>query len=127
MGGSLSMTHIRSGPCQERLHGWPRQETSNLSSDTDANQCACCAGAGCRRSISTLGLMTATADHYRALFAQLEAELGALGNETATGIVGFSAGGPVAVRRVPGKDAFVTCELSLYPEQVASSEGENFE
>jgi hypothetical protein len=71
--------------------------------------------------------MATISQHYKALFAQLEAELGALASETSTGIVGFSAGGPVSVRRVASLDAYVTCELSLYPEQLASAEGENFE
>jgi hypothetical protein len=71
--------------------------------------------------------MATIAQHYKALFARLEGELGALGEETSTGIIGFSAGGPVSVRSIAGRDAFVTCELSLYPEQIASAEGENFE
>ena len=71
--------------------------------------------------------MNAIASHYAALYADLEREVGPLGNETSTGIVGFSAGGPVSVVSVPGQAVYVTCELSLYQEQVPSSEGERYE
>ena len=67
------------------------------------------------------------AAHYEALYEQLQREVGALSNETASGIVGFSAGGPVSMVSVPGKAIYVTCELSLYPEQLPSSEGERYE
>lgn len=71
--------------------------------------------------------MNTTAAHYAALYADLQREVGALGEETSTGIIGFSGGGPVSIVRVPGKAIYVTCELSLYPEQVPSSEGERYE
>ncbi|MEZ5313479.1 MAG: suppressor of fused domain protein [Thermoanaerobaculia bacterium] len=47
--------------------------------------------------------------------------------KTHTAIVGIGAGGPVSMIQVEGQQAFVTCELSIYPEQVPSSEGERFE
>jgi hypothetical protein len=81
----------------------------------------------CRSAISTLDLMKSTAAHYEALYADLHHEFGVLDAETITGIIGFSAGGPVSMVQVPGKRAYVTCELSLYPEQVPSSEGERYE
>lgn len=71
--------------------------------------------------------MTDTAAHYATLYAQLQREVGALGDETSTGIIGFSGGGPVSMVRVAGRPIYVTCELSLYPEQVPSSEGERYE
>lgn len=71
--------------------------------------------------------MTDTAAHYATLYAQLQREVGALGDETSTGIIGFSGGGPVSMVRVPGRPVYVTCELSLYPEQIPSSEGERYE
>ena len=71
--------------------------------------------------------MTTASEHYRLLFSNLESDLGEVSLETLTAIVGFSAGGPVSIKRVGSKHAFVTCELSLYPEQKPSSEGENFE
>jgi len=44
-----------------------------------------------------------------------------------SGIVGFSAGGPVSMRQLGDRNHYVTCELSLYPEQVISSEGLKYE
>jgi hypothetical protein len=70
--------------------------------------------------------MNTTAAYYLSLFAPLVAEVGALGEVTATGIVGFSAGGPVSIVQA-GEHGYVTCELSLYPEQVLSTEGEHYE
>jgi len=70
--------------------------------------------------------MNTTAAYYQALFAELKAKVGALGESTATGIVGFSAGGPVSIVQA-GERGYVTCELSLCPEQVPSVEGENYE
>jgi hypothetical protein len=71
--------------------------------------------------------MNATAAHYEALYVDLQGEVGELSRETSTGIVGFGAGGPVSIRSVLGHSIYVTCELSLYPEQVRSSEGERYE
>ncbi len=67
-----------------------------------------------------------TTTHYQSLFAPLEVELGPLGKTAATGIVGFSAGGPVSIVQA-GEHGYVTCELSVYQEQVRSTEGENYE
>ena len=75
----------------------------------------------------TLNIMNTTATHYAALYADLQREVGVLGDETATGIIGFGAGGPVSMVMIPGKPIYVTCELSLYPEQVPSNEGERYE
>jgi hypothetical protein len=71
--------------------------------------------------------MTIASEHYRLLFSKLESDLGEVCPETLTAIIGFSAGGPVSMRRVGSKHAYVTCELSLCPEQRPSSEGETFE
>lgn len=65
--------------------------------------------------------------HYEALFAPVIARLGALSPSTLTAVVGFSAGGPVSIVQVEGQQAFVTCELSMYPEQIPSAEGERYE
>jgi hypothetical protein len=65
--------------------------------------------------------------HYATLFRDLEAEFGVLDAETLTSIVGFSAGGPVSLRQIARRHLFVTCELSLYPEQLRSAEGLKFE
>ncbi len=70
--------------------------------------------------------MNTNAAYYASLFAPLVAEVGPLGEATATGIVGFSAGGPVSMVQA-GQQGYVTCELSLYPEQVPSAEGEHYE
>lgn len=65
--------------------------------------------------------------HYKTLFQDLEHEFGKLDNETITSIVGFSAGGPVSMCKQSAADLFVTCELSVYPEQQPSAEGLKFE
>ncbi|MGE0642007.1 MAG: hypothetical protein AB7G12_09570 [Thermoanaerobaculia bacterium] len=71
--------------------------------------------------------MTSTQAHYEALFASVVERLGALSPQTMTAVIGFTAGGPVSMVRVPGQHAFVTCELSLVPEQIPGAEGERFE
>jgi len=71
-------------------------------------------------------MTTSAANHYEALFADIAKSCGPVDNVTLTGIVGFSAGGPVSMCRVGAAD-YVTCELSLHPEQVESSEGLKFE
>lgn len=68
-----------------------------------------------------------TSEHYEALFSDLQREIGPLGPLTTTGIVGFSAGGPVSILGVPGKNVYVTCELSLYQEQIPNTAGERYE
>jgi hypothetical protein len=64
---------------------------------------------------------------YAALFRELESKYGPLDSETVTSIVGFSAGGPVSLSKLERKKLFVTCELSVYPEQRKSKENLNFE
>jgi hypothetical protein len=71
--------------------------------------------------------MQTVTSHYDALFAEIADQFGQLSPKVMSAIVGFSAGGPVSVARVDGKPLYVTCELSLYPEQIPSSEGERFE
>ncbi len=71
--------------------------------------------------------MTDTTKHYQLLFERLESDLGKLSQEASTGIVGFSGGGPVSMVTIPGTEVRVTCELSLYSEQVQSSENQRFE
>ena len=65
--------------------------------------------------------------HYRALFASAAHEFGAAGETTLTGIIGFSAGGPVSICPLGAAAVYVTCELSLTPTQKPSSEGIQFE
>lgn len=65
--------------------------------------------------------------HYEALFQELERRHGRLDDHTLTAIVGFSAGGPVSLSKLEKKKIYVTCELSLYPEQKLSEEGLKFE
>ncbi|MCZ8252146.1 MAG: hypothetical protein O9318_06730 [Hylemonella sp.] len=70
--------------------------------------------------------MNTAAAYYESLFAPLVAEVGPLGEATATGVVGFSAGGPVSMVQA-GVRGYMTCELSLYPEQRLSAEGDHYE
>ena len=65
--------------------------------------------------------------HYDQLFRELEAEHGKLDEITLTSIIGFDAGGPVSLSCIASRDLYVTCELSVYPGQMASTEGFNFE
>jgi len=67
------------------------------------------------------------AKHYQALFQELERRHGRLDDDTLTSIIGFSAGGPVSLSKLARKKIFVTCELSLYPDQKRSSDGLKFE
>lgn len=71
--------------------------------------------------------MSSARAHYETLFAAVIARLGALSPRTWTAVIGFSAGGPVSMVQVEGQHAFVTCELSMYPEQIPSAEGERYE
>lgn len=66
-------------------------------------------------------------EHYEALFRELERRHGRLDESTVSAVVGFSAGGPVSLSTIRRKNIYVTCELSLYPEQRASAEGLKFE
>jgi len=65
--------------------------------------------------------------HYASLFAGLERDFGPVSTETLTGIIGFSAGGPVSMCRVGTGQVFVTCELSLTPEQKLSAQDLRYE
>lgn len=65
--------------------------------------------------------------HYDQLFGPLETEHGKLDESTLTSIVGFDAGGPVSLSCIASRDLYVTCELSVSPDQVPSAEGFNFE
>lgn len=65
--------------------------------------------------------------HYAALFRELEKKEGPLDRAIVSAIVGFSGGGPVAMSKNDKKGIYVTCELSLCPEQKASAEGLKFE
>ena len=65
--------------------------------------------------------------HYAFLFAGLERDFGPVSDNTMTGIIGFSGGGPVSMCRVGSGNVFVTCELSLTPEQKRSAQGLKFE
>jgi hypothetical protein len=66
-------------------------------------------------------------EHYQALFASLVAAYGPLDAETITGVIGFSAGGPVSLCTIETRGVIVTCELSVYPEQRTSAEGLKYE
>jgi hypothetical protein len=71
--------------------------------------------------------MQNTQSHYEDLFRSVIAEFGEFDQESITSIVGFSAGGPVSISRTENGNVYVTCELSLYPEQLVSSEGLRYE
>ena len=78
-------------------------------------------------SVDVRCLGVAARKHYEALFRELEKRHGQLDELTVSAIVGFSAGGPVSLSRIGKKNVYVTCELSLYPEQRPSAEGLKFE
>jgi hypothetical protein len=65
--------------------------------------------------------------HYASLFADIEREFGPVSADALTGIVGFSAGGPISMCRVGKGRVYVTRELSLTPEQKPSAQGLQFE
>ena len=65
--------------------------------------------------------------HYSNLFEQLEDAYGKLDTDTITAIIGFSAGGPVSMCERKAARLFVTCELSVYEEQLTSTDGLKFE
>ena len=71
--------------------------------------------------------MASIDDHYDALFSPLVSANGSLDPETLTGLVGFTAGGPVSVATIRAAGICATCELSLNPKQVPSVEGLHFE
>lgn len=61
---------------------------------------------------------------YSRLFASFEEKSGVrLAPETLTSVVGFSAGGPVALRTVQSKQIFITAELAMYQDQLHSADG----
>jgi hypothetical protein len=66
-------------------------------------------------------------EHYAALYADLVERHGALNDVTMTSIIGFSGGGPVSMCQIGKEGIFVTCELSLYPEQICSTDGFRYE
>ena len=72
-------------------------------------------------------MSTSTRGHYAALFSDLEQRYGPVSETTRTGVIGFSAGGPVSICQMGIEKNFVTCELSLYPEQKLSSQGLRYE
>src|SRR6185295_13271658 len=81
-----------------------------------------------RRSAQPLGGIEMSAQaHYDALFSRVEQQFGSAADETMTGIIGFSAGGPVSICRFGSQPVYVTCELSLTPEQKPSAEGLRYE
>jgi hypothetical protein len=65
--------------------------------------------------------------HYAKLFEVLESAYGKLDDATVTAVIGFSAGGPVSLRKREASQLFVTCELSVYEEQKLSADGIKFE
>lgn len=65
--------------------------------------------------------------HYQALFGAIQQEHGPLDDETLGSIIGFDAGGPVSLSSIAREALYVTCELSVYPEQVPSTEGLQYE
>jgi len=72
-------------------------------------------------------MSSSTRNHYIALFTDIERTLGEVHSQTITGVVGFTAGGPVSLCQVGNAFRYVTCELSLNPDQVESEEGLRFE
>lgn len=66
-------------------------------------------------------------EHYAQLFDHLQTDYGRLDAETIVAIVGFAEGGSVNLSTQGKSSLFVTCELSVYPEQQKSAEGLKFE
>lgn len=66
-------------------------------------------------------------EHYIELYSSLVETYGPINDETLTSVIGFSAGGPVSMCQIGNEDIYVTCELSLYPEQQISAERFRFE
>jgi hypothetical protein len=65
--------------------------------------------------------------HYASLFANVERDFGPASAHTLTGIIGFSAGGPVSMCRLGAEHVYVTRELSVSPDQKLSAQGLRFE
>jgi hypothetical protein len=72
-------------------------------------------------------MSASTREHYAALFSDVERVYGPVSGKTHSSIIGFSAGGPVSMCQVGAENHFVTCELSLYPEQKLSSQSLRYE
>ncbi len=66
-------------------------------------------------------------EHYTTLYAELIERHGALNDETISSIIGFSGGGPVSMCQIGHEAIYVTCELSLYPDQICSTDGFRYE
>ena len=64
---------------------------------------------------------------YSELFKEIENKYGPIDEVTLTSVIGFSGGGPVSLSTIEKKNLYVTCELSVYPEQHKSSENLNYE
>ncbi|CAN5739975.1 hypothetical protein BH24DEI2_BH24DEI2_13430 [soil metagenome] len=67
------------------------------------------------------------AEFYATLFKPLERKFGKLDSETLAYVIGFSASGPVSMKRQKRSELFTTCELAAYLEQQVSSEGLKYE
>lgn len=65
--------------------------------------------------------------HVATLFACIERDFGPVSADSMSGIVGFSTGGPVSMCRLGSGKVYVTCELSLSPDQKPSRQGLRFE
>jgi hypothetical protein len=50
-----------------------------------------------------------------------------LDKDIVTSVVGFAGGGPVSLRKLGSTKVYVTCELSLHPQQKPSTDGLRFE
>ncbi len=66
-------------------------------------------------------------EHFAALFRPLIEDFGPIDEHTATGIAGFAEGGPVALCTIDAARICLTCELSLYGEQLPGAEGMRYE
>ncbi len=61
---------------------------------------------------------------YSRLLGSVEEKAGIrLDPETLTSVVGFNAGGPVALRTAQNKKIFITSELAMYDSQCRSADG----
>ena len=65
--------------------------------------------------------------HYDRLFSEIERRYGSFDDETLTGLIGFTGGGPVSLAKNDKHDLYVTVELSLNSDQTKSSDGLKFE
>ncbi|MBL1272252.1 MAG: hypothetical protein COB25_007365 [Oceanospirillales bacterium] len=65
--------------------------------------------------------------HYDRLFSEIERCYGSFDDETLTGLIGFTGGGPVSLAKNDKQNLYVTVELSLNSDQTKSSDGLKFE